>query len=360
VLESDPSLPGNRTRCGVVRRVPGIHGETLIQVLQGLAAEFPAQHRPAVFLTNDRMTETVAANAAVLTTRYRISWLDAAPAVVELLTKSRLGERCRLTGLRYPRTVLLDEAEPDSGEQVTRLEFPVILKPVKPLAGFKTLVIHEPGGLPAALDRVRGSLPVIAQEFIAGDDTSIRFGAVCFDRGRPIARFEGRKLRSRPMGHTTVAVSARDDEVHALTLQFFQGLELSGPASLELKRDPEGRYWVIEPTVGRTDFWVDLCVANAVNLPFVEYRVAWRLPPPDSRQEDRYLWLNGERDPFALAWVAANHPSELRGRRTRGVYLSTSDPRPALAALSRSFIALPSRGLNRLRHLSAVATPPSR
>lgn len=340
-----------------MRQVQRINGYGLIEELLGIAGELPDGFRPPLFLTNDRMTETIAAHAEALTGHYRISWLTSRSAVVALLSKSHLEDRCRITGLNYPRTVLIDEAALKAGTTFPALLFPVILKPVKPLASFKTLVVNTPGDMAAALGRVRTSLPVIAQEYIAGDDTHIRFGAVYFDDGEPRTRFEGRKLRSRPMGHTTVAVSAPDDEVHELTLRFFAGLRLSGPASLELKQDPSGRHWVIEPTVGRTDFWVDLCVANGVNLPAIEYSAVQDLPLPIARQIDRVMWINGERDPLALAWVLGNHPIQLRARRPRGVYAAADDPWPFLAAMSRSLATLPGRGWRRIRRLAAARPP---
>ena len=186
---------------------------------------------------------------------------------------------------------------------------------------------------------------------LPGDDRVIRFGALYLDRGRVLARFEGRKLRSRPMGHTTIAVPEPDDSVHALAVRFFDGLELSGPVSLELKQDPDGRYWVIEPTVGRSDFWAGLCVANGVDLPLIEYRAQSGEALPAVAQRRTHLWINGERDPAALAWLLRHAPAQLLSHWPRGVYLDLYDPQPWLLALGRFLGAMPLRAVRKAGRL---------
>jgi predicted ATP-grasp superfamily ATP-dependent carboligase len=205
------------------------------------------------------------------------------------------------------------------------------------------LIVKSANDFPMHDDRIAASLPVIAQEFIPGDDGAIRFGALYLDQGRILARFEGRKLRSRPMGHTTLAVSEPNDDIHRVTVCFFEGLALSGPVSLELKQAPDGSLWVIEPTVGRTDFWVGLCIANGVNLPLIEYRSQSGLPVPATRQARNYLWMNGERDPFAPLWLALHQPGRLFSQRIMALYLDLSDIRPFIDAVSNFIRSLLSR-----------------
>jgi predicted ATP-grasp superfamily ATP-dependent carboligase len=343
VLESDASLPGVRTRAARVLRVSGIHGQQLLDALEVTAASLGAGRPLPLFLTNDRMIAAVAGQAAAVGAAYRVSWLHAAPAIVPLLSKTSLAERCRATGLDYPRTVTVAEAITSAADELDALRFPVILKPDRPLSAFKTRIVRSRDDLAAALHGVQDSLPVVVQEYIPGDDTHIRFGALYLRRGEVLARFEGRKLRSRPLGHTTVAVSAPDHCVHALARRFFDGLGISGPVSLELKRDADGRHWVIEPTVGRTDFWVDLCAGNGVDLPLIEYAAVNGATLPRTAQCDRRIWVNGERDPGAIAWLLCRHPRELFGRWPQGVYLSLADPRPYFAASSSRLARLPGR-----------------
>jgi predicted ATP-grasp superfamily ATP-dependent carboligase len=169
---------------------------------------------------------------------------------------------------------------------------------------------------------------------VPGGDERISFCALYLDRGRILARFDGRKLRSWPMGHTTVAEPHIDDEVFEQTRRFYAPLALSGPVSLELKRDDEGRLWVIEPTVGRTDFWLGLCLTNGVNLPYVEYRHQAGLDVPEQLQTARRTWLNTDRDPAALPWYLARClAGAARLRRIAFPYLESDDLQPFRRAM---------------------------
>ena len=114
------------------------------------------------------------------------------------------------------------------------------------------------------------------QEWIEGGASDLFFCAAYLQDGECITTFTGKKLESYPpaLGQTTVAVSVDDEEVAAATRAFFKGTGLYGPASLELKRAPDGRLWVIEPTVGRSDFWLGLCTRAGLNLPLMEFQHA--------------------------------------------------------------------------------------
>lgn len=349
-LEANTTLPGARTRCACVRIVPDINGDGLIDALIALAHELAETARPVLLLTNDRMVETVGRHADTLAQHYRLSWEHAAASLVPLLAKDRIEARCRETGLDYPRSVLVTDFA-EAQEKLAPLAFPVIAKPTRPVSAFKTQVSASFAAFLAARTRMEASLPIVVQEFIPGDDTVIHFGALYLDHGKVLARFEGRKLRSQPMGHTTIAVSEPDERVHALALRFFEGLGLSGPVSLELKQDSQGRYWVIEPTVGRTDFWAGLCAANGVDLTLAEYRAQTGQPLPTLSQRRTHLWINGDRDPGALPWLLRHAPGQLLRYRIRGVYASLSDPRPWLLSLGRFVGNLPSRAVRKLGRL---------
>ena len=348
-IESNPRLPGTHTNCAQVKIVPDINGPGLIQSLLDLAGPSGNVGKPVLFLTNDRMVETIADSIDLIKSAYSLSWSASSEAVSRLGSKDSLEERCEATGLRYPKSVIVDHLE-GLIEQVGMLDYPMIVKPVKPLSTFKTLVVNTEQSLLKAQSTFASSLPVLAQEFIPGDDTRIRFGALYLNGGQALARFEGRKLRSRPMGHTTAAISERNDEIHRMTTRFFAGLRLSGPVSLEMKQAEDGTHWIIEPTVGRTDFWVDLCNANGVRLPLIEYASqVCGDRSTTSYQTDRHVWINSERDPAALPWLALNHPAVLVGRRLRGIYLSRADSKPFLAATWTMLRRLPRRAVGKVR-----------
>gem|GEM_PF-716616 len=349
-LKRDPALPGARTRCAEIRFIPDITGPGLVTSLIQLASDSDTESKPVLFLTNDLMVKTVGEHVQEISRFYRLSWAHAAPAVLDLLEKDHLEQRCIDTGLRYPRSTLLSNLQ-TLEQDIGCLELPIILKPTRPLSAFKVIVIDSMEDIPAYTELIGQCLPVLAQEFIPGDDRSIRFGALYLKKGEVLARFEGRKLCSRPMGNTTIAVSEPNDQVHALTLRFFAGLGLSGPVSLELKQGPDGTFWVIEPTVGRTDFWEGLCSANGVSLPLTEYFAAIGGGPVGMRQTTSTLWINSERQPGAFFWLLRHEPGLFFRQRLRDVYFDLNDPHPFIVAMRNFLAALPIRMIRKARTL---------
>ena len=332
-LEANLALPGAATRCATVHAARDINAPALIDELLELRSRLGDGPDPVLLVTNDRMVRVLGTHGDRLRGRYRLSWDRSAETVLRLADKGSLEARCRETGLHYPATVAVGSREASS-EVGKTLDYPVIVKPTRPLAGFKTAIVRSTRDLEDLIDAHPADLPVIAQQWIEGTDEAIHFSALYLEDGRVVARFDGHKLRSRPMGHTTIAESYPSDEVFDLTRRFFDGLAMSGPVSLEVKRDPKGRWWVIEPTVGRTDFWLDVCVRNGVNLPYVEYCHQSGLPIPATEQATSTVWFHTERDPQGVVWYVTSGRARTRGwRALRFSYFDRSDFGPHLRSL---------------------------
>lgn len=333
-----PPLPGAYTNS--VRRTFAVPDLTSPQVVPALLAArdaMPAHDAVALLAVNDRQVKTIARHIDTLQPHYRIAWADSHRTVLELLRKDKLEAWCRRQGLRYPRSVVFDAAT--GARAAARFGFPVIIKPVQPLSSFKTLLAPDLHTLEQLLELHAHELPILGQEYIAGDDRQIYFGALMLDRGRVIHGIAGRKIASHPpaRGQTLVAETVDEPEVLRLTEQFFAGTQLSGPVSLELKRDPQGRFWVIEPTVGRTDFWAQLCISAGFNQPLMEYQLACELAvsAPEQAPHD-VVWYDSERDP--LAYVShCWQEKRLRPRAKKQVfpYYGHGDWRPWWRALKR-------------------------
>lgn len=346
-IEANRSLPGVRTLSAEPLFVDDINGPSLVDSLARLAPRLSGTAVPVLFLTNDTMIETVGRHYETLGDLYHISWGRCCQQLLPLLRKQQVHDRCVEAGMLHPKSAFI-RGGADMRSQVHDLNFPLILKPDKPVSAYKTLIIESEHELHIHQDLIERSVPAIAQEFIPGGDPRIYFAALYLDQGKVVARYEGRKLRSRPMGHTTVAIGEKNDETHALACKFFNGLHLSGPVSLELKADPEGRFWVIEPTVGRSDFWVGLCIADGVSLPLIEYYHQIGARYSGRPQQERTVWINGERDPLALLWLLTRYPQHVFGRRPVGVYFSLGDHRPAFKWMANYIESLPRRVVRRL------------
>jgi hypothetical protein len=165
----------------------------------------------------------------------------------------------------------------------------------------------------------------------------------------------GRKIASYPpaRGQTTVAETVDAPEVLALTRRFFAGLNLSGPVSLELKRAPDGSFWVIEPTVGRTDFWLELCVAAGFNQVYQEFQLALGQPAQPTALRGPVCWFDGERDILAY-WKAVLAHGSLRpfgGKRPVFTFWRAGDQGPFLRACQ---LGLATRVRGRLARLATA------
>lgn len=341
-LEADSDLPGASTRAAEVHIVPGINGEGLIESLRDARSRIASDVPPVLFLMNDNMVRELATRWPELDGRYRLSWSHGREQVGRLLRKSAIEARCREVGLSYPSSRTLD-SEDDLDRVVAELRGPFILKPVRPLSAFKVKLVATPEALRRVVREFRESAPFLVQEWVPGGDERIHFGALFLDRGEPIATFVGQKLRSSPkaLGQTTMARSSARQDVLDATTRFFDGLGLSGPVSLELKQDDRGTLWVIEPTLGRTDFWLACCIENGVDLPYIEYRHQTGEERPPSRQIDAVVWTDTERDPLGIVWYLLSPRGWLRFRRpVRFPYWKISDMRPFYVALARTLVRL--------------------
>ena len=349
-IEANRSLPGCSTNSAKKESVEDINGPGLVKDLIRLAPDFSNRGRPVLFLTNDSMISTVGSAIAHIDSLYELSWSKSADTVLRLLRKSEIQEQAQATDLLYPRSRTITSADDIKGV-TSDLQFPVIVKPDRPISAYKTLIIETAKKFFEAWPKIRTALPALVQEYIPGGEENTQFSAIYYNNGQIVARHEGRKLRSRPLGHTTIAISERNDLLHNLTRQFFDNLNLTGPVSLEFKEDSHGRHWVIEPTVGRTDFWVGLCIADGVDLPLIEYCDQLENREVETAARHDALWINEERDPFALLWLFRKHRQALFSRRIVSVFANMRDPLPFAGWCIRSVMRLPGRVYRRAKRL---------
>jgi len=343
-LEANGTLPGTATRHAALHSAGDVNGAGLIDALLELRPRLGDATRPPVlFLTNDNMVSVVAQAWPLLSDHYRLSWSHCRETIATLVLKSSLQGRCERAGLPYPRTWQLEH--PDEADKLApHLSFPVIAKPVRPLRALKVRLLHSRADLERLALEFSADFPVLIQDWIPGAESQLSFCALYLDRGRVVTRFDGRKLRAQPMGHTTVAEPVQDDAVFEASQRFFEGLDLSGPVSLELKRDARGTLWVIEPTVGRTDFWLGCCIANGVDLPYLEYCHQARLALPNVKQGHRYVWINAERDPLSIFWYACQVVRRAVSQRPVALlYWARDDIKPSLRSFRLAVGDLSSR-----------------
>lgn len=336
-IERDPGLPGVASRH--LRRnfpVPDFTEEHLLPALREVRAQLREHPRVVLFPMNDRQVGLIARHIDELAGLYRISWAHAAADVLRLQRKDMLERASHDAGLLYPRSVVLGELA--DLDQAKGMHFPLILKPVQPLSSFKVKIVDSLDEARAFVAAKQADMPLLCQEYIAGGDDALYFGELLLDRGKPVFGMTGRKVLSHPpgQGQATAAETHEDAEVLRLTEQFFAGTLLSGPAALELKRDPQGRHWVIEPTIGRTEFLVELCIAAGFNQPWMEFQLALGQAVDRPGPLIGRVWYDTERDPLVyLKSCLAGLGLRPRGKAPVFPYLGHGDGSPVQVAWRR-------------------------
>lgn len=358
-LEKDAWRPGVRSNA-IVRTFLCSEAEmaALVPTLAALRSRLPQDRQVVLFPSNDTHVRQMGEGLQQLRPHYLLSWADCAAHVLRLQRKNELEQAARSQGLNYPRSATLLSVG-EAAAAVAGFRYPVILKPARPLSSFKTALAQAPDELLALLHQYQGDLPILAQEYIAGGDQSLYFGALVLDRGKVVQEMVGRKIASFPpaRGQTTVAESVEEPEVLALTRRFFDGLEMSGPVSLELKRAPDGSFWVIEPTVGRTDFWLELCVAAGFNQVYQEFQLALGQKAEPGALRGPVTWFDAENDTLSY-WRAIKAQRTLRpygGKRPAFTYWRARDPWPFLQACR---VGLAWRLRARLQRLAGAVRAP--
>jgi hypothetical protein len=126
-----------------------------------------------------------------------------------------------------------------------------------------------------------------------------------------------------------------DPAVRKATTEFLRDRELSGPVAVEFKRGPDGRLWMIEPNVGRTEYCVDVCIGNGFDLPWFEYcHVAGRELPPVANH-NRSIWFDCDRDRWSWVRYLARNPGDARAYRPLFPFAGHGDPGPLKARILR-------------------------
>lgn len=314
--------------------VPKLSGRPLVDSLLKLQERLGG--RPVLILTDEMAVTTVSEFRDRLSEAYSFQ-LPSSDLLATLENKARFHEFAECHGLPVPLTVALR----DEGDlaQLSRLQYPLIVKPADklPVHLGRTRRLAQANtpdeGLALCREMLRTAGELIVQEWISGPDSSIYFSL--FHRGPQTAPsiFHGRKIVAYPpgIGSTAVCVAAPEaaEALGPLTEEFLALTGYKGLGSLEFKWDPRtGRFIIIEPTVGRTDWQEEIATLSGVNLPLIAYRDAAGLPPPSPEQTPRPVaW----RESFRHRGRVPDLPA---GVQIHDGYWRSDDPLPAVVYYS--------------------------
>ena len=266
-------------------------GEDLVDFLARIGPEIGAD-RPVLMPITDESVERITAAHARLEAIYRLPYGDPR-AVNELLSKKGIDAAARAHGVPVPATFAV-ESVADMEGVAREVRYPCILKPQDKSPAFATTGakkasrLEDAASLMAAYRGFCDAEPrAVVQEFIPGGDADVHFCLVALGQdGRLLGSFVGHKIRQWPprCGGTASCGPARAPELVERTAGFLAAAGVRGVASCEYKRDPrDGRFLLIEPTVGRSDWQNAVADINGVPIPYLVYADVVGAPIPEVR-----------------------------------------------------------------------------
>ncbi|NTV70740.1 MAG: FAD-dependent oxidoreductase [Azonexaceae bacterium] len=287
-------------------------GDVLINTL--LAIGQKSLDKPVLFLTEEKSVVTVSERRDEILPYFLITLPDQ-ELLAALMHKQGFQDLANQFGSPIPHAVHI-RSEADL-VALSKLRFPCVLKPaLKDYdygAKFKKAYVVE--SAEEASERFREIAPVlsdlIVQEWIEGTDSDIYFCLQYIGADKTtVASFAGRKIRSWPprVGGTASCTSAPEyhDELTAMTELFFRKVGFVGMGSMEYKLDPrDGCFYMVEPTVGRTDFQEEVATVNGTNIALAAYFYQIGLSVPRSAYlTPPRIW----REPITDRWSAELQP----------------------------------------------------
>jgi len=313
---------------------------------------------------------TVSRHRDVLKQWYHVLLPDR-DVVETLMNKTSFYDFAQRNGFPIPRTFFVRNRT-DAEHAASELRYPCILKPPFRNASWtahtklKAFKLHSAQEFLSCYDKCgTWAETLIAQNYIGGSISDLYSCNCYFDaNSQPLATFIARKLRQWPpeTGQSSLGEECRDDTVLNESLRLFKSVNFRGLAYLEMKRDPtEGKYYIVEPNIGRPTGRSAIAEAGGVELLYTMYCDAVALPLPENRVQ-RFTgvkWIHLRRDSQSAfqAWrrgqlSARQWLRSVRGRKAYAIF-SLRDPLPFaydLLETGRSLLSAEereSRGLGR-------------
>ena len=99
---------------------------------------------------------------------------------------------------------------------------------------------------------------------------------------------------------------------------------------MEYKRDiRDSRFYMVEPTVGRTDFQEEVATINGANLPYAAYCHELEQPLPVAMPANpQSIWRDAQIDRWSKEESPSTEDNDFVGLKVVDAYWRWGDPRP--------------------------------
>ena len=350
VLDTNPKSPAMRSRFGRKRLVKSLEGDGLIAALNQLAADRLGM--AVLFLTEEKTVSTVSEQRSRVSPQLLIR-LAEHQRLMQLMHKQGFQDLAEAISAPVPPTVRLQSLA--DLPKVAALTYPCVLKPSEKSYKYgalfkKAYKVESPEDVAQWYRQIEPVLAdMVVQEWIEGGDSEIYFCLQYIGKhNEVVSSFAGRKIRSWPprIGGTASCTAAWEhaDELGETTARFFRQVQFTGMGSMEYKRDSsDGRFYMVEPTVARTDFQEEVATLNGCNLPLAAYCYELGLPQPTvQRTTPPVIWREPQIDRWSMEEGGNVIDSPSQTHTVCDAYARWSDPLPWVDVMSN-------RVLQRLR-----------
>lgn len=348
---------------------PQAAAEALARAGERLAEVFG--RRVPLFYGSDDGLDLVLRHRELLGSRFRLALNDPEVAAA-LIDKQRFEALGRARGLPLPAELAWDALAAHPGA--------VLAKPKSKVAwegspahlrffgrGGKARIFESGAELAAnpLARELRDEL--LLQEYVAGSDRDLwSFHGFCDERGRLLAWFVGRKIRTWPAltGVSTYLELAHDEELAALGRAVALRLPLRGVFKMDFKRDSRSGQIRLLEVNARYNLWHYLGARNGVNLPQVAYEYlvhGLRPAPARARHRVRHRWLSARLDWRAFRDLASRGElgfwrwiASLAAPKVYDVFAWT-DPAPLARSAATRLKRVPRASLRLWRWLSTAS-----
>lgn len=346
LLCDNKNAPAWHSRWGRKIKVANSRAPSVVDDLISLASTQKEGDKPVLILTEEKTVVEVSRARESLSSHYRFL-LCPEPLLSDLQSKEGFQRLAGMSGCPVPKGVVLRSSSDLKAAQ--QLQYPCVFKPLEQNADYaahfkKAYKVGSPDEVALLYGDIEPLMPrMIVQEWLEGADSDIYFCLGYWDESSELVgqAFVGRKLRSWPLqvGGTASCTAApeAEKELTRLTDKFVKAASFVGQMGMEFKFDAKrGGFYMIEPTVGRTDYQHEIATLSGCNLlaMMAAHLAGVALPKRGAWRE--VIWYDEMADAQALA---AGAPRCLFASRPKvSAVWRPLDPLPTLFTLGHRLL----------------------
>jgi carbamoyl-phosphate synthase large subunit len=193
---------------------------------------------------------------------------------LRLRNKDRLPELADLAGIHCPEIKPITQAGFFFQCQEQGWSYPLVVKGLF----YGAEIVHNPDEAADAFHKIAAQwgFPVLVQRFVKGEEYNLT--AVGDGEGNLVAPVMMKKMAVTDKGKAWSGISIDDQPLLDASLALTRAIRWRGPLEVEVMRDQQGRYQLIEINP-RFPAWIYLSVGVGRNLPLVLLRLLLKQEP---------------------------------------------------------------------------------